>query len=201
MATQYEPRYLDENEKKKLIESAEFVATINQTLPLFESAIQQNLMFDSFENDWLLLGSELSQIGGPGDIHLKEYQSFTDIHNSKNKIVTCVQWHPTLKGIIAMSLAENYSLYERLENLSKSVISPSFILIWSFEDPIQPKLFLEAPNEVFSFAFSPTQPNIIAGGLLNGQVALWDIKPWEDHIIHPRGDHRDKDLFIVNKTI
>jgi len=101
-------------------------------------------MFDAFENDWILLGSEMSAIGGPGDIHLKEYQSFTDIHNSKNKVVTCLQWHPTLKGIVAMSLAENFSFYERMDNLSKSVINPALILIWSFVDPIQPKVLFSS---------------------------------------------------------
>ena len=39
-----------------------------------------------------------------------------------------------------MSLAENFSLYDRIDNLSKSVISSSLILIWSFVDPIQPKV-------------------------------------------------------------
>jgi hypothetical protein len=103
----------------------------------------------------------MASIGGPGEINLKvifmtfifliikiiiiiitkkEYQSFSDINNSKNKVVTCVQWHPTLKGIVAMSLAENFSLYDRIDNLSKSVISSSLILIWSFVDPIQPKV-------------------------------------------------------------
>jgi WD40 repeat protein len=157
-------------------------------------------MFDAFDNDWLNLGDEMSSIGGPGDLHLKEYQSFTDIHNSKGKVVTCVQWHPTFKGVIAMSLAANYSLYDRLDNLAKSVISPSLILIWSFVDPIQPKLLLEAPDDIFSFAFSPTEPNVIAGGCLNGQVVLWDIGPWEERIKNPRADHRDKDLFIVRPT-
>ena len=28
----------------------------------------------------------------------QEYQSFTDLKNSKNKTVTCIDWHPTLKG-------------------------------------------------------------------------------------------------------
>ncbi len=37
----------------------------------FESALQQNLMFDAFDNDWLGLGDEMSSIGGPGDLHLK----------------------------------------------------------------------------------------------------------------------------------
>ena len=102
--------------------------------------MQQNFIFDSFENDWTQLGNEIASIGGPGEINLKEYQSFSDINNSKNKVVTCVQWHPTLKGIVAMSLAENYSLYDRIDNLSKSVISSALILIWSFVDPIQPKV-------------------------------------------------------------
>lgn len=140
----------------------------------------------------------MSSIGGPGDMHLKEYQSFSDIHNSKNKIVTCVQWHPELKGIVAMSLAENYTFCERMDNMSKTVITPSLILIWSFYDPIQPKLLLEAPDDIFSFAFSTSDPNVIAGGCINGQVVLWDIGPWEERIKNPRGDHRDKDLFIVS---
>lgn len=194
--TQYESRYLEESEQKKIIESKELNEFIQDSLPKIESVLQQNLMFDSFENDWLMLGNEMSSIGGPGEIHLKEYQSFSDIHNSKNKLVTCIQWHPTLKGIVAMSLAENYNLYERIDNSSKSVISASLILIWSFVDPIQPKLLLEAPDDIFSFAFSPSEPNIIAGGCMNGQVVLWDISEFEERIKNPRGDHRDKDLFI-----
>jgi hypothetical protein len=29
----------------------------------------------------------------------KEYQSFSSIKQSRDKIVTCVQWHPTIRGI------------------------------------------------------------------------------------------------------
>lgn len=194
--TQYQPRYLNEAEKQKCMTDPNLALFAQDAFPLFESALQQNQIFDSFENDWQLLGAEMSSIGGPGEVNLKEYQSFSDIHHSKNKLVTCVQWHPTLKGIVGMSLANNFSVYERIENLSKSIISSSLILIWSFVDPIQPKLLLEAPDDVTSFAFSPTEPNIIAGGCHNGQVALWDIAQWEDRIINPRSDHRDKDLFL-----
>jgi hypothetical protein len=27
--------------------------------------------------------------------------------------------------------------------------------------------------DVYSFAFNPVNPNLVAGGLLNGQVCLW----------------------------
>ena len=62
---------------------------------------------------------------------------------------------------------------------------------------IKIKLLLEAPDDIFSFAFNPNEPNIIAGGCINGQVVLWDIAQYEERIANPRGDHRDKDLFIV----
>ncbi len=61
-------------------------------------------------------------------------------------------------------------------------------------------MFLEAPCDVFTFAFSPTEPNIVAGGCINGQIALWDIHEYEDRIVNPRGDHRDKNLFIVKNN-
>lgn len=194
--TQYEARHLKEEEKQKELKTDDLNLFAHDALPLFESALQQNEIFDSFENDWQLLGNEMSQIGGPGEVNLKEYQSFSDIHHSKNKLVTCVQWHPKLKGIVAMSLANNYSVYERIDNLSKTIISSNLILIWSFVDPIQPKLLLEAPDDVHAFAFSPSEPNIIAAGCQNGQVALWDIAQWEDRITNPRSDHRDTDLFL-----
>ena len=28
----------------------------------------------------------------------QEYQSFTDLQFSKEKRITCIQWHPTIKG-------------------------------------------------------------------------------------------------------
>jgi hypothetical protein len=37
-------------------------------------------------------------------------------------------------------------------------------------DPIHPECVLESPYEVFCFQINPINPNIIAGGCLNGQV-------------------------------
>lgn len=56
---------------------------------------------------------------------------------------------------------------------------------------------MEAPDDIQCFQFCPTDPHVIAGGCVNGQVVMWDIKEHEERIKNPRGDHRDKDLFIV----
>ena len=59
------------------------------------------------------------------------------------------------------------------------------------------QLYLEAPDDIQCFQFSPTEPHFVAGGCVNGQVVMWDIREHEERIRNPRGDHRDKDLFIV----
>ncbi len=46
------------------------------------------------------------------------------------------------KGIIAVSLAAGQGFDERIDNISRMTTSPSLILIWSFVDPIQPKVYI-----------------------------------------------------------
>ncbi|CAF2319241.1 unnamed protein product [Rotaria sp. Silwood2] len=194
--TQYEARAFTEDEKAKSMTDPELINMIVNSKDLFKEALQQNIIHDPFYLDWNELGGNLDGLGGPGDSHLKEYQSFSSIKQSRDKVVTCIQWHPTLRGIIAVSLAAGQGFDERTDNLSRMTTSPSLILIWSFVDPIQPKLYLEAPDDIQCFQFSPTDPHVIAGGCVNGQIVMWDIKEHEERIKNPRGDHRDKDLFI-----
>lgn len=41
---------------------------------------------------------EESTFGDKTDTHLKEYQSFTDLHSLTEKMITCVSWHPVIYG-------------------------------------------------------------------------------------------------------
>ncbi|XP_006898441.1 PREDICTED: WD repeat-containing protein 63 [Elephantulus edwardii] len=43
-------------------------------------------------------------------------------------------------------------------------------------------LMLEGPDDIFCFKFCPSDPNIIAGGCINGQIVLWDITAHADRI-------------------
>ncbi len=46
-------------------------------------------------------------------------------------------------GIIAVSLAAGQGFDERTDDISRMTTTPSFILIWSFVDPIQPKVNIQ----------------------------------------------------------
>ena len=106
---------------------------------------------------------------------------------SKDKMITCIDWHPTIRGIVAVSIAERLTFDERIDNAAKVIMTPSLILAWSFTDPINPQLFLEAPDDILCFKFCPTNPNIIAGGCINGQVVMWDISSKVDRLKTQRG--------------
>lgn len=60
------------------------------------------------------------------------------------------------QGIIAVSLAAGQSFDERTDDISRMTTSPSLILIWSFVDPIQPKVNTPISfhlQNIFSFSY------------------------------------------------
>lgn len=73
----------------------------------------------------------------------QEYQSFTDLQFSKEKKITCIQWHPSIKGVVAVAIAEKLTFDERIDNAAKVIMTPSLILIWSFTDPIHPQVSVQ----------------------------------------------------------
>uniref|UniRef100_A0A2K6D4E4 Dynein axonemal intermediate chain 3 n=1 Tax=Macaca nemestrina TaxID=9545 RepID=A0A2K6D4E4_MACNE len=152
-----------------------------------EIALQQNEITNTFIDDWKHLAEEEGTFGDKTDTHLKEYQSFTDLHSPTEKMITCVSWHPTIYGLIAVSVAVRLSFEDRVHFSGKLLLQPSLILFWSFSDPIHPQLMLESPDDIFCFKFCPSDPNIIAGGCINGQIVMWDITAHADRIENIKG--------------
>ncbi|XP_072505013.1 dynein axonemal intermediate chain 3 isoform X2 [Notamacropus eugenii] len=186
-AIQYMPREFSEEEKQKVLWSKELNDFLNSVSLSVEVALQQNEIMNVFIDDWKVLAEEETTFGDKADSHLKEYQSFTDLHNIKEKTITCICWHPTIYGLIAVSVAERLSFEERVHFSGKLLLQPSLILFWSFSDPIHPLLMLESPDDIFCFRFCPSNPDIIAGGCINGQVVLWDISAHVERIAHVKG--------------
>ncbi|XP_062049407.1 dynein axonemal intermediate chain 3 [Lepus europaeus] len=181
-AIQYYPREFSEEEKETFGQSKSLIDFLNSVSTSVEIALQQNEITNTFFDDWKHLAEEEGTFGDKTDTHLKEYQSFTDLHSPMEKTITCVSWHPTIYGLIAVSVAVRLSFENRVQFSGKLLLQPSLILFWSFSDPIHPQLMLESPDDIFCFQFCPSDPNIIAGGCINGQVVMWDITSHADRI-------------------
>lgn len=63
-----------------------------------EVCLQQNSIMNMFDDDYKLLADMDGITGRKSDTTLKEYQSFTDLRFSKNKVITQMEWHPIIKG-------------------------------------------------------------------------------------------------------
>ncbi|XP_076353043.1 missing minor mitochondria isoform X2 [Tachypleus tridentatus] len=179
-SVQYQPQYFKESLVEDILISAGMKEFCEHVFPLFEEALLQNEVGDVFVNDWLTLGDDDIGLSSTQENHMKEFQSFTDLKFSKRKKVNCISWHPKLNGIVAVSIAENCSLDERINNMSHLTLQPSVILVWNFMDPINPQLLLEAPEDIKTFAFNPTIPELVVGGTISGQLVLWDLTPYND---------------------
>ncbi|XP_054240215.1 dynein axonemal intermediate chain 3 [Indicator indicator] len=194
-STQYFPRQLSNEEKESLPSKKlkEFLTSVHLRM---EMALQQNEIMNAFFDDWKALAEDESNSGGKPNIYLKAYQSFTD---PKNRTISCVCWHPTIYGIIAVSPREQLSYEEQVSVSDKPLLPQSVIVLWSFSDPMHPQLMLECPEDIYCFQFSLSDPNIIAGGCINGQVVLWDISEHEEKLQNAKTVADDIEVTAVNR--
>lgn len=88
------------------------------------------------------------------------------------QVVSAICWVPNRKGVVACACTDPASQTERLATMGR--LSPAYILVWNFRDPIHPEYVMESPHEVFSFQFNPLNPDIVVGGCYNGQIVVWD---------------------------
>ncbi|NWS04714.1 WDR63 protein, partial [Motacilla alba] len=179
-STQYYPRQLSNEAKAEILSSETLKNFLTAVHLRVEIALQQNEIMNVFFDDWKALAKDQEE--GKPDVYLKEYQSFTDVQYLKNRTISCVRWHPTIYGIIALSAREQPLDEEQVNLSNKSLLHESVILLWSLFDPLCLQLVLKAPEDICCFQFSPSDPNIIAGGCVDGQVVLWDISKHEEKL-------------------
>uniref|UniRef100_A0A671PW20 WD repeat domain 63 n=1 Tax=Sinocyclocheilus anshuiensis TaxID=1608454 RepID=A0A671PW20_9TELE len=98
MWTQYESRKFGPEEKEHHLRSENLKNFITSVLIRFEISLQQNHITDVFCDDWTALCEEDGALTGKTETQLKEYQSFMDLHFSKEKTISHIHWHPTISG-------------------------------------------------------------------------------------------------------
>nr|XP_040145127.1 dynein intermediate chain 3, axonemal [Ictidomys tridecemlineatus] len=171
--TQYYAREFSEEEREKLGQSKTLIDFLKKVSTSVEIALQQNEIMNTFIEDWKRLAEEEGAFGDKTDTHLKEYQSFTDLHSGTDKMISYISWHPTIYGLIAVSMTERLSFEERVQLSGKLLLQPSLILFWSFSDPIHPQVIYKLPT-----------------------IVLWDITTFADHIENIKASGKSKKVTL-----
>jgi dynein intermediate chain 3, axonemal len=129
---------MDELEKEEIQQSEGLENFILSISPKLHRYLQHNTLLDIFKNDYSALQEEEIVLVNGTQTILQEYQSFTDLFNSKDKCLTCIEWHPVQKGVVAVSCSPVQGYDDRISRISSS--KKHVIIIWSFQDPILPQV-------------------------------------------------------------
>ncbi|KAK9874958.1 hypothetical protein WA026_005773 [Henosepilachna vigintioctopunctata] len=140
-----------------------------------------NRNINLYVDDYQILGADKSVERSLPTVTFKEYMSFNDVQLCKGKMISCASFHRMISGVVAISYADVAStIYLKklrtVDEVLQAVHGIQPVLIWSFVDPLNPRLILETHREISSISFCPFNENIVVGGAINGQVVLWDIK-------------------------
>lgn len=154
---------------------------INTRFNEFEEKLHVNSFIDLYSNDYVNLVKEEKYTRTPLFLKIKEQFSFTDIDACKNKQISSISWHYFWSGILVaayMDYALNLPVTEKsnVDEVNRIIYGINPVLIWSFADPLHPRLYLESQREISAVSCCPYDENIIVGGLVNGQIIIWDIK-------------------------
>ena len=145
----------------------------------FESIIKLNTVMDMYNNDYINLGTQ-KHLDTLGTMAFEEYVCFADVR-AKDKFVSCAVFHPMWSGIVAISYADAHPAVMQIPSITRqdpiqrAVYGLNPVLIWSHIDSLIPKLYLESPREVKVLSFCPFNENILVGGLISGQIVVWDL--------------------------
>jgi hypothetical protein len=170
---QAEAQVLDARAQEAALSNGALAPFLAAARVRLETALQQNELVDIFGDDLATLAEDDASLSNKSDNDVRELQSFSRNSFSTDRVISATHWKPGVAGVVAVSLARKLSFEERVEVAGR--VHTGHVLVWTFADPIAPAFALESPQEVLSFQFNPSFPNLLLAGVASGQVVLWDL--------------------------
>lgn len=147
---------------------------LRSVVPRMERTLQENETVDVHANYFLTSKDDsLTDFVIRDDDTMEEIRSFTDLEFSKEKLISAIDIHPTMKDVVAVSISEPLNIDEKI--IHPCALKPSFIILWKFGEQMHPYRMLAAPMDCPVCKFNPTSPNVMVAGCDGGQVLMWNI--------------------------
>lgn len=162
-------------ETEDLSGKEDLFSSLERAVLKVEQALQQNETLD-ISNDTFNVPREEMMDGAQAENELRELKNFADPTYSKSKLLSAIDWRPKSQGMVAVSAVENLSFDQRA--IIAGQTSVAYVLLWDFRYLVTPTVLMQCPHEVLTFRFSQTNPHVIAGGTISGQVVLWDTEEY-----------------------
>ncbi|XP_055587594.1 dynein axonemal intermediate chain 3 [Uranotaenia lowii] len=114
----------------------------------------------------------------------EECLCFADRPKCGNRYVSSMAWHPKYSGIFVASynfetlctIVDDEQKKSSFDMVNRIVFEKCPVLMWGFDETLVNKLQLRANREVTALSFCPYNSDLLIGGLVTGQLIIWDIK-------------------------
>ena len=172
-AIQYSPLTATAEQISLELQCADLIASLKLGEEKIQRALYENVLMENQNGkDDIMKQFTIDQ---EGKVAMKENQSFLDLKRSKDKTVSCIRWHPSVKEVVGMCCISKLTVEDKLGDYEQLVQEKHEVIMWNFNDPINPFCYLEAPVEIYTFDFHPELPNIVVGGGIDGKLFVWDL--------------------------
>lgn len=108
--------------------------------------------------------------GGSSPASLSLLWSFLSEARTKDRNVSCLEWNPGNRDL----LVAGYGEFDFGKQTSEGLIG-----FWSLKNPDSADKMIKTPCGVTALAFSHLHPNLLAVGLYDGTVAIYDVRKVE----------------------
>jgi len=93
--------------------------------------------------------------------------SFFSEEKTKDRNVSCLEWNPENRDLLAAGYGEFDFAKQKSDGL---------ICFWSLKNPESADRMIKTSSGVTAIAFSHQHPNLLAAGLYDGTVAIFDVR-------------------------
>jgi dynein intermediate chain 1 len=146
------------------VEDPLYSTTMKRCLKIMERMIVQNADDEKFEDYKYYEDNTMDRESGNFGSVLPLWRFSTE--KSRKKHVTSIQWNPRYRDLFAVG----YGSYDFLKQ------STGLICCYTIKNPIWPEYQFQTESGVMCLDFHPTNPALLAVGLYDGTVMVFDIR-------------------------
>ncbi|CAH1645244.1 unnamed protein product [Spodoptera littoralis] len=177
--------------RRKLEKDDGYIRCVMNLTPELEHYVYQNNAIDMYQTYY----TELKQYPKLEESDCRTVNIFRDkLPHSGRRSVSSISWQPEGGYRFAVSYVD--------VDFNRNNLSPIEAYIWDVEQSTSPETTLEPPCPMIDLQFNPREPSVLAGALLNGQVAAWDRRSARAHVMlcPPHVAHRDavRNVLFIN---
>uniref|UniRef100_A0A0G4I0J3 Dynein axonemal intermediate chain 4 n=1 Tax=Chromera velia CCMP2878 TaxID=1169474 RepID=A0A0G4I0J3_9ALVE len=113
-------------------------------------------------------GDSLREVEDPDGPRLSDLFCFECHQLTGGLSATAAEWNKSNQDVLAVS-------YGDLSELPAGGVG-GLVLFWSLKNPSYPERVLRTASGVTSLQFSTVYPNLVAAGMHDGSIAIWDLR-------------------------